>query len=199
MRRIGLTGGIGTGKSTVSNYISSRGYTIIDADRIAREVVEPGSPVLAELESAFGSGIIDDDGSLKRKALADIVFTDEAAMKKMNGIMHGAIISAMLDRADEAERAGEKAVFFDAPLLFETGMETMCDSVWLVVADDDVRIRRIMIRDGFTEAEVLERFASQMPDDEKKKRSDCLIDNSTTLESLYAQVDELLDVLETES
>ncbi|MCC2865337.1 dephospho-CoA kinase [Ihubacter massiliensis] len=185
MKIIGLTGGIGAGKSTASKYLAKNGYAVIDADQIAREVVEPGKPLLAELRQAFGAEIIKTDGSLDRKALAAIVFEDEAGRRKLNRIMHSNIIQ-VIDKRIEASCRQEtcKGIIIDAPLLFETGLEEKCDQTWLLVADWETRIRRVCARDGAAPQEVEARIKSQMDDEEKRKRADLVIDNSGSRQEL---------------
>lgn len=193
MEIIGLTGGIGTGKSTVSNYLRQQNFAIVDADQISRQVVEPGMPLLKELEEAFGSGIINDDGSLDRKGLAAIVFNDVEQRKLMDSIMHKEILAEMRRQINEYTEAGEhKGIIVDAPLLFEIGLDKWCGQVWLVVADMDERIRRVCARDNAVPAEVESRIRNQMSDDEKIKLSDVILDNSGTLESLHMQIRDLL-------
>lgn len=193
MEIIGLTGGIGTGKSTVSQYLKEQNFAIVDADLISRQVVEPGMPLLADLEAAFGSNIILDDGSLDRKGLAAIVFNDKEQKKKMESIMHTAILAEMRRQMDDYAAEGtHKGIIIDAPLLFEIGLEKWCDEVWLIVADMDVRIQRVCARDNAVPKEVEARIRNQMSDEEKRKLSDSILDNSTTLEALHNQIHDLL-------
>ena len=192
---IGLTGGIGTGKSTVSNYLREQNFAIVDADKISREVVEPGKPLLKELEDAFGSEIINEDGSLNRKGLAAIVFNDVEQRKLMDSIMHKEILAEMRRCMENYQEQGEhQGIIIDAPLLFEIGLEKWCDQVWLVTADMDIRIQRVCARDNAVPEEVEARIRNQMSDDEKRKLSDEILDNSGTLENLHNQIAELLKV-----
>ena len=190
---IGLTGGIGTGKSTVSGYLRDQGFAVIDADQIAREIVEPGKPLLAELSKAFGSEIIQEDGALDRKGLAAIVFSDPEKRRMLDQIMHGRILEEIQRRVDMCrEQADARGIIIDAPLLFETGLDRRCGQVWLVTADEDLRIQRVCIRDGASAKEVKDRIRSQMSDDEKKKRADSILDNSGSLQQLEEQLQKLL-------
>lgn len=194
MKVIGLTGGIGTGKSTVSNYLREHNFAIVDADMISRQVVEPGSPLLKELEEAFGSDIINEDGSLDRKGLAAIVFNDPEQKKLMDEIMHKEILAEMRKSMEEYRRQGtHQSIILDVPLLFEIGLESWCDQVWLVTADMDVRISRVCARDDAMPHEVEARIRNQMSDDEKIKRSHSILDNSGTLDELRRQISELLE------
>lgn len=190
---IGLTGGIGTGKSTVSRYLDELNFAIVDADMISREVVEPGKPLLKELEAAFGSGIILEDGSLDRKGLAAIVFNDVEQRKLMDSIMHKSILAEMRARVDQYIEKGEhRAVIIDAPLLFEVGLDKWCGEVWLVVADMDIRIKRVCARDDAKPEEVAARIRNQLSDEEKRKHSHVILDNSGTLEDLHRQIESIL-------
>lgn len=193
MQIIGLTGGIGTGKSTVSKFLAEKNFAIVDADKISREVVEPGKPLLKVLEEAFGSEIINDDGSLNRKGLAAIVFNDVDQRKLMDSIMHKEILAEMRSSMEKFRQMElHQGIIIDAPLLFEIGLEKWCDEVWLVTADMDVRIQRVCARDNAKPEEVEARIRNQMSDEEKKKLSDEVLDNSGTLESLHRQIEDLL-------
>lgn len=189
MRIIGLTGGIGSGKSTVSSYLKEKGYAIVDADQIAREIVEPGSPVLSQMVQAFGADILYENGALDRKRLGSIVFSDEEKKRILDGITHGEIES----RIKESIRSftGE-VLILDVPLLFEAGMERYADEVWVVDAEDEVRISRVMDRDGFTSEEVRSRMKKQMSREEKRRRGDRVLSNSGSREKLYDQIERLM-------
>lgn len=196
MKLIGLTGGIGTGKSTVSQYLKTKGYEIIDADRIARQVVEPGMPALGRLVDRFGAEILQEDGSLNRRRLAQLAFASPEGKAALDSITHSAIFACIEEqRAQLKRRYGDDPAalaFLDAPLLLETGLERMTDQVWVVDVPDDVRMERIRLRDGWTEEEIRARMKNQMERREKLDRADRVIDNSGTVEQLHAQVDGLL-------
>ncbi|MBC6679130.1 dephospho-CoA kinase [Zhenpiania hominis] len=193
MRVIGLTGGIGTGKSTASEYLRKQGFSIIDADRISREIVEPGTLLLKELEKNFGSGIIKDDGTLDRKALAAIVFSDKEKKSRLDGLMHGHILDEIERKISESQSGEGRGIIVDAPLLFETGLEKKCDQVWLITADEKLRILRVCERDGMDPEEVRARIQNQMADEEKKERAHRIVDNSGSKEALLAQLAELIE------
>ncbi|WP_415929483.1 dephospho-CoA kinase [Zhenpiania hominis] len=193
MRVIGLTGGIGTGKSTASEYLRKQGFSIIDADRISREIVEPGTLLLKELEKNFGSGIIKDDGTLDRKALAAIVFSDKEKKSRLDGLMHGHILDEIERKISESQSGEGRGIIVDAPLLFETGLEKKCDQVWLITADETLRILRVCERDGMDPEEVRARIQNQMADEEKKERAHRIVDNSGSKEALLAQLAELIE------
>ena len=193
MRVIGLTGGIGTGKSTASEYLRKQGFSIIDADRISREIVEPGTLLLKELEKNFGSGIIKDDGTLDRKALAAIVFSDKEKKSRLDGLMHGHILDEIERKISESQSGEGRGIIVDAPLLFETGLEKKCDQVWLITADEKLRILRVCERDGMDPEEVRARIQNQMADEEKTERPHRIVDNSGSKEALLAQLAELIE------
>jgi dephospho-CoA kinase len=186
---VGLTGSISTGKSTVSAMFAHQGARVIDADLLSREVVMPGQPAYARILEEFGSHLVLEDGSLDRKALGAIVFADPARRKRLEEITHPAVgarqqrILSVLD-----EEGFEGIVLWDAALLFETGGVSKMDKVVVVFADPDTELRRLVTRDGFSEAEARARIASQMSIAEKAKRADYVIDNSGTREETERQV-----------
>ena len=189
----GLTGGTGSGKTTVANYLTEMGYTVVDADLVARSLTEPGSPVLAELSETFGSGIIAEDGTLIRKNLGDIVFNNKEKLQQLNDIMAPAMDNAFKQALEAASLENPYSkVFFDAPTLYESGRENMVDKVWVVAAGLETRIKRIMDRDGITREQVLARMASQLPEEDKIRRADVVIYNDGTLEELRQKVEDAL-------
>ena len=191
----GLTGGTGSGKTSVSEYLKELGYTVIDADQIARGLTEKGSPVLDKLKAAFGPQIIAEDGSLLRKKLGAIVFSDRSQLDKLNSIMEKDLTDMFIRVLDEARvRNPYSKVFFDAPTLIESSREWLVDRIWVVVCDKEKRIRRIMDRDGISREQVLDRMSNQLSDDEKIKKADVVISNNGTLEDLKAQVEKALGI-----
>lgn len=193
MKIIGLTGGIGTGKSTVSAYLSGKNIKICDADKIAHDITAPGSPVLADIRKYFGDEVFAADGSMDRKKMAELVFADPKQKMKLETLTMPKIIAAIRDEAENARNSGEKGIFIiDAPLLFEVGLDTLCDATWLVDAEDDIRIRRVMQRDGCSAEHVKMRMKNQIPRQKAQKLANEIIDNSGNEESLYRQVDELI-------
>lgn len=187
MAVIGLTGGIGTGKSTVSKYLVKKGFEIADADQIARDITLPGSPVINRITAAFGEEFVV-DGVLQRKKLGKYVFESAERKKTLDGIMMTTIISIIDERIHNAEGH----IIIDAPLLFEVGLDNRCDRVFVVNADTEVRIERVMNRDGISRQEVLDRIANQMPMEDKIERADFVLDNSGSREELYHQIDEAI-------
>jgi dephospho-CoA kinase len=184
--RIGLTGGIGSGKSTVSALLAARGAVVIDADRIAREVVEPGTAGLAAVVEAFGAGVLTGDGSLDRPALAAVVFADPEARKRLDGIVHPLV------RARSAELAAaapdDAVVVHDVPLLVETGQAGAYDLVLVVQADPELRVDRL-VRRGLTEEDARARIAVQATDEQRRAAADIVLVNDGTPEDLAGQVD----------
>ena len=194
-RVIGLTGGIGTGKSTVSRMLAALGAVIVDSDEIVRQVQSPGSPVLGEIRSAFGDGVIAEDGSLDRAALGDIVFRDDEARKRLNAIVHPAVGRESARQLRAARERGEPLIVLDIPLLFETraagaasSSNRGVDAVVVVWAPRALQIERQIERDGHDRAEAERRVASQIPIDEKRDQADHVIDNSGTLAETEEQV-----------
>lgn len=188
MKRIGLTGGIASGKSTVAVKLRALGATVIDADLLAREIVKPQEPALLEIEKTFGSEMISPDGTLDRKRLGALVFQDPEKLALLNAITHPRIIALAEKRFQEAEAAGAKATFLDAALLFEAGWDKHLDAVWVVAVPPEEQLRRLVARDGFTPEEAEARIRAQLPLEEKVRRAQVVIDNSGALADTYRQV-----------
>lgn len=187
---IGLTGGIGAGKTEVSNYLSGLGYPIIDADVIAREVVEPGTIGLAQLTAYFGKEILLPDGALDRRHLGQIIFQNETERKVLNAITHPLIDRVVRQQLKEHGKAEQ--IFLVVPLLYESGLEDMCDEIWLVTVDKDVQIQRIMERDEVDRDMAAQKIASQLAQEEQLTRKPLVLRNNSDLPALYKQVDDLL-------
>lgn len=192
MKIIGLTGGIGSGKTTVSNILKEWGIIILDADMIAREIVEPGNTALEEIKKEFGLSIIDKYGNLDRKKLGQIVFCNKSNMEKLNNIMHKKIIDEIQDRIEKIK--DKKMVVIDAALLIETGVYKIVDEIWVVYISRRQQIERLKIRDNLSEDEINKRIDSQMPIDEKKKYADVVIDNSKDINYLMDQIKKNVDI-----
>ena len=186
MLRIGLTGGIGSGKSTVSRLLAEHGAVIVDADVIAREVVEPGTPGLAAIVEAFGSAILAADGSLDRPALAAVVFAEPDERRKLDGIVHPLVRARAVEVA--AAAPSDAVVVHDVPLLAETGQASSYDLVLVVEADPGTRVARLVQR-GLTAEDARARIAAQATDEERRAIADVVLDNSGTPDELEAQVD----------
>jgi dephospho-CoA kinase len=180
MKVVGLTGGIASGKSFVAEILTSYGAVIIDADTLSREVVAPGEPAYHAVIRTFGEGILRADGSLDRKALGRIVFSDAAARRILEEIIHPAVAERATRRIAEERLKGSPVVFYMVPLLFEAGLESMMNEIWVVTADGETQRARLMKRDGIDGEEALRKMAAQMPMDGKVARADVVIDNSGT-------------------
>ncbi|NLZ58776.1 MAG: dephospho-CoA kinase [Corynebacterium sp.] len=192
MLRIGLTGGIGSGKSTVADLLSSEGFLIVDADQVARDIVEPGQPALAELVEAFGEDILKPDGTLDRPGLAAKAFVSEEQTALLNAITHPRIAEESARRFAEAEARGEKVAVYDMPLLVEKGLDRKMDLVVVVDVEVEERVRRLVAKRGLTEEDVRRRIASQVPDDIRLKAADIVVDNNGSLNDLRAEAGKLI-------
>ena len=192
--RVGLTGGIGSGKSTVAQLLEELGALVVDGDQIARELVEPGSPALAEVVDRFGAGVLRPDGSLDRAALADIVFPDPAALADLDAIMHPRIAARSGQLLVEAARDGVPVAVYDMPLLVENGMAADFDVVVVVQAPMPVRLARLALR-GVRAEDVRERMARQATDEQRAAVADVLIDNSGDVDALAEQVERAWEVI----
>lgn len=191
---IGLTGGIGSGKSTASAYLAQKGCVIIDADKISRKLTEKGSPYLKILREIFGEAFFSEAGELDRKKLGNYVFAKPEQKKKLEKIITEAVIKITLDRMEELKKQAFKGIaILDAPLLFECGMQKYTDENWLVTAEPEVVMERVKARDGLNDADIKSRIANQMPLAEKKALADRIIDNSKDLPHLYRQLDREID------
>ncbi len=188
---VGLTGSIATGKSVVARILAELGAKIIDADRVAREVVQPGEPALAEIVAAFGRKVLQPDGELNRKALAELVFTDAASLARLNQITHPRIIERINELCQAYLTQGAGLVVIDAPLLIETGLAEQVDVVVVTTCPREVQIARIQARDGLSRAEAEQRIASQLPQEEKIKQADFVIETDCSLAELRVRVKEV--------
>lgn len=184
---IGLTGGIGSGKTTVAELFARRGASVIDTDVIAREAVEPPSPVLDSIRREFGDGVFAPDGTLDRLALARTIFADEAQRAKLNGLTHPEILKRVLDRISAAPP--DAIVVVVVPLLFESHFERNCNQVVAVVAPADLRRQRLQERDGLSATEIEARMRAQLPDAEYERQADVVIRNDGNLTALGREVE----------
>ena len=187
---IGITGGIASGKTIVSDYVKKLGYPVVDADLLSREIMAPGSPVLEQVRHIFGETMIAGDGALNRKALAEKIFHDEQARQTLDGLTHPAIRALAEERFSQLER--ESTVFFVVPLLFESGMDDLCDEIWLVHAEESLRRSRLSARDGIDEIYAQSKIDSQMRDEERLKKGARVLFNDGDLNHLYDQIESFL-------
>ncbi|MDR1495921.1 MAG: dephospho-CoA kinase [Clostridiales Family XIII bacterium] len=214
---IGVTGGIGAGKSAATDYLREKGYAVVDADEVAREAVRPGEPALDALVAAFGRDMLRGDGTLDRLRLASIVFADAEKTRTLNEILHGDIKRRIEDRLHDIHKANDAApvpesagvsksaaeasrgrrrhapVFLSAPLLYESGIDAICGEVWLIAAPEEIRIARAASRDGTTLDETRARAVRQMSEGEKRTRADVVIENAGAIEHLRRALDDLLE------
>lgn len=189
---IGLTGGISSGKSTVSHFISKLGIPIIDADVIARDVVEPGEEAFNQIVSHFGTQVLNEEGTIARKRLGEIIFNDEKERKKLNSIVHPAIRKRMIETKDRLFGEGHPVVVYDLPLLFESDLRHMVDKVLLVYVEEQIQLERLMARDQSSKEEALSRIQSQMPLKDKTKLADEVINNNGSIEGTEEQLRQIL-------
>lgn len=189
---IGLTGSIGTGKSTIARRLEELGAPIVDADLIAREVVEPGESAYQKIVAAFGETILHDDGSLNRSALGNIVFQNEAKRKQLNEIIHPEIRKEMLRQRDEMMDQNASCVIMDIPLLFESKLTSFVDKILVVSLDKEKQLSRIMERDKQGRENARKRIASQIPVNEKAAKADAVIDNNGSKEASFQQLENIL-------
>lgn len=197
MYRIGLTGSIATGKSTVTNMLKELGAFVIDCDKTARDVVAPGTRGLAKIEAAFGKDAVAADGSMDRVYIGDLVFRNPGMKKRLENILFPLIFEALDKELLRLEREGATpVVFLDMPLLYEVKYDSYVDEVWLVYVPFEVQLSRLMKRNGYTKEEALLRIHSQISVDKKKSLAQQVIDNSGTLEDTKEQVRSLWERLQ---
>ncbi|ARQ04935.1 dephospho-CoA kinase [Macrococcoides caseolyticum] len=190
MTVIGLTGGIASGKSTVANYLKENGFAVIDADIAARQAVEKGTEGLRKVAETF-PGVLNEDGTLNRKALGTIIFNDKAQRDSLNEIVHP-IVRRLMDEEKAAALSEGKVVVMDIPLLYENELEHTVDEVWVVYVSYDIQKMRLMKRNELSESEADARINSQMSMDEKRDKADIVIDNCHDLNSLYKHLEALI-------
>lgn len=190
---VGLTGGIASGKSTVSQMIEEAGVPVICLDELSHEAVRPGKPALADIRREFGEQVIGENGELDRTSMAEVVFKDERKRKVLESIIHPRVAEEKAERITALEKQGHKVVVVDVPLLYEVHWDRHCDLVVVVYTPREDQERRLVIRDGLSLEEARLRLDAQMPIEEKKRRADLVIDNSGTKGQTRAQVEQVLD------
>jgi len=190
---IGLTGGIASGKSTVSNMLKEKGFTVIDADIAAREVVNVGEEAYQKIVQEFGEEILQEDLSINRGKLGEIVFHQEEKRLLLNSIVHPAVRKYMNDKKDEALSEGKKTVILDIPLLFESKLTHMVEKTILVFVEEDTQLIRLMERNHFSERDAKARIAAQMPLKDKKSLADAVIDNNGSIHETEEQLNRLIN------
>ena len=194
-RIIGLTGGIASGKSTVTSYLREKGYPVIDADRVVHDLQAPGGELYQALVEHFGTEILLDTGDLNRPALAERIFSSQKEIVWSNQVQ-GEMIRKALERERDRLAASEEIFFMDIPLLIEQDYQDWFDQVWLVYVTEDTQLQRLMERNALTEDQVRDRLAAQMSLEEKKALVDLVIDNNSKRDHLYQQIDKGLEQIE---
>lgn len=192
MLQVGLTGGIGSGKSTVAGYFMGKGAYVVDFDRLAHQTQDPGSPAWDQIVKSFGKDVLNNDGTVNRSRLGEIVFGDREKLHILNDIVHPAVLMKWREHVDDIlKRRSDAVVIADIPLLIETGWQDFFDVVILVHVSPDVQVSRIMARNGCSRREALDRVDSQMPIDDKIVYADFVIHNETSLRDTARRVDEI--------
>lgn len=189
---IGLTGSIASGKSTVSEMLKMLGYPIVDADLVARLVVEPGSETLSQIAQAFGPEVIKEDGTMDRAKVGQLIFNDPASRKILNDIIHPAIRQEMLRQRQEFLEQGYNTIIMDIPLLFESRLQHFVDKILVVSVTEENQFDRLVKRNGFTEQEARARISSQLPMSVKEDGADAVIYNNGTLDETKGQLTHIL-------
>ena len=189
---IGLTGGIASGKSTVSNMIKNMGITVVDADQISRDVVEVGKPAYNQIVQVFGVEILQQDHTLNREKLGALIFSDQTKREQLNKIVHPAVRKEMLDQVEKEKKQRSNAVVLDIPLLFESKLTYMVDKTLLVYVDEQTQLERLMKRNSYTQEEAILRIQSQLPLKDKRVLADEIIDNNGSVEHTEAQLKAVL-------
>jgi len=192
MKKIGVTGGIASGKSTISHWLIQHGYPVIDADKISREIVVPGEPALAKIAEHFGETMILPTGELDRRKLGALVFRDSIKRHQLDELLHPIIRCRMNETLDQLEKQGARVVFLDIPLLYENGLESWVDQTLVVAVTEENQLHRLMSRNKLTEHQARARIASQIPLLDKVKRADAVIDNNGSIQESEAQLRRLL-------
>ncbi len=192
MLTIGLTGGIGSGKSTVTKVLAELGAPIIDADKVGHAIYEPGGPAYADMIAAFGEGILAPDRTIDRKKLGPIVFADPAALKRLNSIVHPKMFARMREMVAAMRTAGErKPIVIEAAILIEASWQPLFDEIWLVVTSREQVLARIERDRGMAREQIEARIKAQLPDDERRKHATTVITNDGTVEDLHVKVKDL--------
>ncbi|MEG9283267.1 dephospho-CoA kinase [Aerococcus urinae] len=192
--RLGLTGSIATGKSTVSNYFKKVGFPVVDADLGARAVVEPGTQGLQTIKEHFGEDFLFPNGTLNRKKLGDVVFTDKDQLKALNQLLLPYIYDWVNDQAQSYQDQGHQLIVLDIPLLYETKYQDACDAVMLVYVPESIQLQRLMDRDNLSEDEAFDRMLSQYNIEQKLRWADIVIDNQGSIQQTEKQVEAWLSI-----
>ncbi len=193
MRVIGITGSIACGKTTVSRELIRQGFPVIDGDKIARELTSSRGPAVESIRSAFGDSYINPDGSMNRRLMGQLVFSDPGARERLDQVMAPFLHHAVMREIEDVRVSGSPLCFLDMPLLYEKGYDRYCDTVWCVWLSEEIQLQRLMKRDGFTRDEALSRMRAVMSSDRKAELAQVVIDNSGSVEDTLSRVSELLE------
>ena len=196
MKVIGLTGGIGSGKSTVSQFLAELGAVVIDTDKVGHEALKPGGEAWQQVVNAFGEQIVTPPGDIDRRKLGEIVFNDAEALAQLNRIVHPRIYDMVRDQLEEYRQEGVGVLVLEVPLLVEAGWTSLVDEVWVTVASEATVLKRIKERTGLSEQESLARIRSQLPLEERISHADVAIDTDCSLDGLKAEIKELWQKLQ---
>lgn len=188
---IGLTGGIASGKSTVSKYLTDKGLALVDADQLVHDLQLPGGKLYQVLVDQFGTDILSSDGYLNRPKLSQLIFSSPANLERSSQLQDKIIREELAKKRDELTQDNQ-FVFLDIPLLFEKGYQDWCDEIWLVAVDENTQIERLMSRNDYSREEALQRIASQMFQEEKLSLASLVLDNNGSMSSLYEQIEQAL-------
>ena len=189
---VGITGGIGSGKTAATDFLEEQGALVLDADVESRAVTAENGEALNPILDAFGEGVFTPDGILDRRALAEVIFSDESQRRVLEGIIHPMVQHRIVQKIRQAGEDGVPFLFLSVPLLFETGMDALCDETWCLSLDEDKQIERVMERDNLSRAEALARIKSQMPLEEKERRATVVIRTNRSMDATRAELNSLL-------
>ena len=189
---VGITGGIGCGKTVATDFLEEQGALVLDADVESRALTAENGEALLPILETFGEGVFFEDGRLNRRALAELIFSDEAQRRALEGILHPMIQHRIMQRIRQAGQDGVPFLFLSVPLLFETGMDALCDETWCLSLDEEKQIERVMERDHLSRAEVMARINSQMPLAEKERRATVVIRTDRSIDATRAELNGLL-------
>ena len=191
---LGITGGIGTGKSTVLNILKEKyDFLVLESDKIAHEVMNPGNDAYNEIVDCFGTDILNDDNTINRKKMSSIVFEDKNKLEKLNSIVHPAVIDEIKLRIENGKQMGRENFAIEAALLIESGCHKICDKVWYIYADEEVRIKRLMKSRNMTREQIEAVMKNQMQKEFFEENTTDIVDNSKSLEDTFMQVQKLLE------
>ena len=192
---VGITGGIGCGKSMAAVYLAELGAIHIDADGISRALTARDGAALGQIRRIFGDSVFSEDGSLNRRALGDLVFSDPAAKRALEGVIHPLVQRIAMDKIEESGKNGARVAVLNVPLLFETGMDVLCDETWTLTAPADVQLARVMERDGLTREQAISRIESQMAMEDRNERATRVINSDRPIEKTRAELNQLYQQL----